>query len=291
MGLLEKAGSLSSDGTQIVTCIECSKRSEIPDSSELYLCPKCDTPLAEYPNIMADEELFSFNNGINKLKGTAGPHAGIDADMHVIAEKAAIGIITGRIEPTFTFNLGRKFVQPDQTLDTSEHMTKLRTFWWAVFFISIPIVIFVPPLFCCSLLSILLAIESGTQKKMADVVLVAASNHPHMLAEEGNCYCYLEPIELILAFVWKGHLIDINTAVHHRPGAYLKVNWTHNTYGSHDDGYSVPAIEAVLRYPGRMRKIVMWNHEYRSKESAVRELKSLVTRKPWYPILGAKFRD
>ncbi|MEC7180533.1 MAG: hypothetical protein VXW36_04010 [Candidatus Thermoplasmatota archaeon] len=291
MGLLDRASDIQPQKSQVVTCRECSKRCEIPDDVELYLCPKCDSPLAEYPNIMADEGLFSFNNGINKWKGTAGPHAGIDSNMHSVAEKAAIGIITGRINPTFTFDIGRKFVKVEKTLDRSEHMTELRTFWWIVFFISIPIVIFAPPFFCCSLLSILLAIESGTQKKMSDVVLIAASKHPHLLAEEGSCYCYLEDEKLILAFVWKGHLIDINTAVQHWSGAYLKINWTGNMYGSHDDGYSVPAIEAVLRYPGRQRKIVMVNHEYTSKESAESELKSMVEAEEWYSVLGAKFRE
>jgi len=292
MGLLDRASEIAPQKSQIMTCQVCSKRCEIPDNLELYLCPKCDSPLAEYPNIMADEELFRFSKGINKwVDVRRNYNLGIDSEMHVIAEKAAIGIITGRIEPTFTFNLERKFVQPDKSLDRIESMTGLRKFWWAVFFISIPIVIFAPPFLFCSLVAIFLAIESGTQMKMADVLLVAASEHPHLLAEEGSCYCYLKNEKLILLFMWKGHTISIGTALAHQPDAYLKINWTSNWYGSNDDGYSVPAIEAVLRYPGRQRKIVMVNHEYTSKESAESELKSMVKAEEWYSVLGAKFRD
>ena len=287
----DKANEVSSDGPRIVSCRECTKPTEIHGEIELYLCPECDSSLAEYPNIMADEELFSFNNGINKWGGkmTEGPNAGIDSSMHRIAETSAIGIITGRIKPTFTFGTGRKIAQADSMVARSDHMSSLRVFWWTVFFISIPVGIFAPPLLCFTVLSIFLAIESGTQKKMSDVVLIAASKHPNLLAEEGTCYCYLEQEELILAFLWKGHTIDINTAVHHRSDCYLKINWTHNTYGSHDDGYSVPAIEAVLRYPGRRRKIVMLNHEYTTKESAEEELMTIVRTEPWHPVLGATF--
>ena len=292
MGLLDRASDIQPQKSQIMTCQVCSKRCEIPDDLELYLCPNCDSPLTEYPNIMVDEELFRFSKGINKwIDPRRNYNLGIDSEIHVIAEKAAVGIITGRMEPTFTFNLERKFVQPDKSLDKIESMTGLRRFWWAVFFISIPIVIFAPPFFCCSLLAILLAIESGTQMKMADVLLVAASKHPHLLAEEGSCYCYLKNEKLILLFAWKGHTISIGTAVAHQPDAYLKISWTSNWYGSNDDGYSVPAIEAVLRYPGRQRKIVMVNHEYTSKESAESELKSIVKSEKWYPVLGAKFSE
>ena len=290
---VDKANDVSSDGPKIVSCRECTKRTEIPDGIELYLCRKCGSPLAEYPNIMADEKLFSFNNGINKWvdrSGNSGPRAGIESTMHRIAENSAIGIITGRIKPTFTFSTGRKFVQTDKTASQSEHMGGLMGFWWAAFFISIPIGIFAPPLLCFTVLSFLMAIESGTQKKMNDVVLIAASKHPHLLAEEGACYCYIKQEELILGFLWKGHTIDINTAVRHQSDCYLKINWTNNTYGSHDNGYSVSAIEAVLRYPGRQRKIVMLNHEYVNRESAEEELIAIVRRESWYPVLGAKFQ-
>lgn len=291
MGLLDKVGGNSSNKPLIVSCRECTKRCEIPDEIELYLCPKCESPLAEYPNIMADGSLFSFNNGVNKWFGTAGPFAGIDSSMRSIAEKAAIGIITGRMKPTFTFHNNRKFVKGENTIARSGHMGGLRVLWWIISIIFIGLTFVAPyPFICCSVLSIALALESGTQKRMSDVVLIAASKHPHLLAEEGACYCYLEHEKLILAFVWKGHTIDINTAVQHRSDAYLEVNWTSNYYGGGDDGYSAPAIEAVLRYPGRRRKIVMLNHEYTKKESAEKELKSMVRTEPWYPIIGAQFQ-
>lgn len=291
MGLLDRASDIQPQKPQIVTCRVCSKRCEIPDDVELYLCPTCDSPLAEYPNIMIDEELFRFNKGVNKWFQTQGAHAGIDSSMRRLAEQSAIAIITGRTKPTFTFQNERKFVEKEKTNAHLEHMKYLRVFWWFVFFISIPVGILAPPLLCCSLLSIALALESGTQKRMSDVVLIAASKHPHMLAEEGSCYCYLKKEKLILSFVWKGHTINIDTAVEHRPDAYLKVNWTQNLHGSHDTGNSVPAIEAVLRYPGRQRKIVMVNHEYTMEESAESELKSMVKSEEWYAVLGAKFRD
>ena len=289
----DKANEVSSDGSRIVPCRECTKPTEIHGEIELYLCPECDSSLAEYPNIMADEELFSFNNGINKwvvrTAGGVGPSAGIDSSMRRIAENSAIGIITGRIKPTFTFSTDRKFVQTNRTVAQSNHLGVLRGIWWVVFFISIPVGIFAPPLLCFTVLSFLMVIESGTQKEMKDVILIAASKHPHLLAEEGTCYCYLEQKELILAFLWKGHTIDINTAVRHQSDCYLKINWTTNSYGSHEDGYSVPAIEAVLRYPGRQRKIVMLNREYTNKESAEKELMAIVKAELWYSVLGATF--
>lgn len=290
MGLLDRVSEMASSGPRIVTCRECTKRNQIPDDAQLYPCSKCGSPLAEYPNHLADEGWFRFNNGVNKWKGTSGPHAGIDSHIRSVAEQAAIGVITGRIMPTVTFDMARRFVKKEDTAARSEHMGGLRVFWWAVFFISIPVGIFAPPFLCFSVISILLAIESGTQREMADVVLIAASKHPQSLAEEGACFCYLKEEELLLAFVWKGHLIDINTAVHHRSDAYLEVNWTGVSVGSHDNSELVPVIEAVMRYPGRQRKVVMLSHTYASKESAEQELESLVASEEWYPVLGATFR-
>ena len=80
---------------------------------------------------MADEKLFSFNNSINKWvdrSGNSGPRAGIESTIHRIAEKSAIGIITGRIIPTFIFSSGRKLVKTDATVSQSEHMGGLMVF-------------------------------------------------------------------------------------------------------------------------------------------------------------------
>ena len=291
MGLLDKVEVRSASGPSLVTCHKCKQSCEVPDSIELYFCPKCDSPLAEYPNIMADESLFSFDEKMRmNLSCTfSHPSAGIEAAIRPTAERAALGIITGHIKPTYEFTSRRELVQSDELINRTMSHEKSSGIWWVVFFVSLPFVIFIPPSLCCSALSLILALEFGAHRKASDVMLIAASHHPHLLAEEGGCYCYLRKEKLILAMAWRGHIINISTAIHHTGDAYLKYKWTSNSYGGGDDGYSVPAIEAVLRYPRRKRKIVMLNHEYTSKESAKKELKSLVEAEPWYPVLGAQF--
>jgi hypothetical protein len=289
MGLLEKVGLASTQARKIVTCHECTKRFQITDENELNFCPKCNSPYAEYPNIMADENFFTFTKGVNKWVQLGLPSAGIDSSIRRQTESSAIGVITGRITPTHTFSSGRKIMQIDGVIARSEHMNNLKGFWWLVALFSIPVVFLIPPLFCVPIVAFFLAIESGTQKKMSDSLALAASRHPHMLSEEGNVYCYLRKEQMILACSWKGHTINISTAVNHRTDGYLKINWTSNSYGSHDDGYSVDAVEAILKYPGRMRGIVMENYEYPNKETAEKELKDTIRREDWFPVLGVDF--
>ena len=290
MGLLEKVGQASTQDRKIVTCYECTKRFQISDDNELNFCPKCNSPYAEYPNIMADENFFTFNKGINKWVNLGHlPSAGIDSSIRTQAESSAIGVITGRITPTHTFTSGRKIMQIDGVIARSEHMSDLKGFWWLVVVFSIPIVLVIPPLFCVPIVAFFIASESGTQKKMSDSLALAASRHPHMLSEEGNVYCYLQKEQMILVCFWKGHTINIATAVHHRTDGYLKINWTTNSYGGHDDGYIVDAVEAILKYPGRMRGIVMENYEYPNKETAEKELKAMIRSEDWFPVLGVEF--
>ena len=290
MGLLEKVGQASTQDRKIVTCYECTKRFQISDDNELNFCPKCNSPYAEYPNIMADENFFTFNKGINKWVNLGHlPSAGIDSSIRTQAESSAIGVITGRITPTHTFTSGRKIMQIDGVIARSEHMSDLKGFWWLVVVFSITIVLVIPPLFCVPIVAFFIAIESGTQKKMSDSLALAASRHPHMLSEEGNVYCYLQKEQMILVCFWKGHTINIATAVHHRTDGYLKINWTTNSYGGHDDGYNVDAVEAILKYPGRMRGIVMENYEYPNKETAEKELKAMIRSEDWFPVLGVEF--
>jgi len=290
MGLLEKVGQASTQDRKIVTCYECTKRFQISDDNELNFCPKCNSHYAEYPNIMADENFFTFNKGINKWVNLGHlPSAGIDSSIRTQAESSAIGVITGRITPTHTFTSGRKIMQIDGVIARSEHMSDLKGFWWLVVVFSIPIVLVIPPLFCVPIVAFFIAIESGTQKKMSDSLALAASRHPHMLSEEGNVYCYLQKEQMILVCFWKGHTINIATAVHHRTDGYLKINWTTNSYGGHDDGYNVDAVEAILKYPGRMRGIVMENYEYPNKETAEKELKAMIRSEDWFPVLGVEF--